>query len=86
MILPLDDQESAAFQLAKTLRQAGINVEIDFTDRKLAKKIKAADKKAMLGVIILGEQEVASGKYSLKNIKTNQSVELDIKALIKALE
>lgn len=85
-ILPLDNQEAAAFRLAKTLRQAGINVEVDFTDRKLAKKIKAADKKAMLGVIILGEQEVTSGRYSLKNIKTNQSVELELKDLIKALE
>lgn len=85
-ILPLDNQEAAAFRLAKTLRQAGINVEIDFTDRKLAKKIKAADKKSMLGVIILGEQEVTSGRYGLKNIKTNQSVELELKDLIKALE
>lgn len=85
-ILPLDNQEAAAFRLAKTLRQAGINVEVDFTDRKLAKKIKAADKKTMLGVIILGEQEVTSGRYSLKNIKTNQSVELELKDLIKALE
>lgn len=40
----------------------------------------------MLGVIILGEQEVTSGRYSLKNIKTNQSVELELKDLIKALE
>lgn len=86
VILPLDNQETEAFCLAKALRQAGINVEIDFTDRKLAKKIKSADKKAMLGVIILGEQEASSRRYNLKNIKTNQSIELDLKALIKALE
>lgn len=86
IILSLDHQEIAALDLAQKLRQAGINVETDFTDRKLAKKIKSADKKALSDIIIVGEREVFTGRYSLKNIKTNQNAELTIEDLIKTLK
>lgn len=85
-ILPLDGQEAEAFKLAEQLREAGVNVEIDFTDRKLAKKIKAADKKSMLGVIILGEKEANSSSYTLKNLQTESTTELSLENLIKNLK
>lgn len=86
LILPLDNQESAALTLAQQLRKAGINVEIDFTDRKLPKKIKSADKKAAQAVIVLGEKEASSGRYTLKNLGSDHDLELNLEELIAELK
>ncbi len=86
IILPLNSQELAAFELASSLRQAGINIEIDFSERKLDKKIKSADKKSMTNVIILGEKEVGEKLYTVKNLKTNQSQTLKLEDLVEYLQ
>lgn len=85
LVFPIDQQELATFELAQKLRQAGINIEIDFSDRKLTKKIKAADKKAAQAVIIIGEKEVASQRYTLKNLRDDSNLELSFEELVKTL-
>lgn len=71
-ILPLGDNYVEASKLAEQMRERGMTIEVDVTNRKLDKQIKAADKKGITFVIFVGDDEVASGIYKVKNIKTGE--------------
>lgn len=75
-----------ASQLARDLRDAGLNIELDITDRKLDKQIKTADKKHISYVIFVGEDEISKGEYVLKNLTTGAEIRVskdDIVAKLK---
>ena len=65
----------SAEQVATTLRNTGINTEIDYLYRKAEKTIKAAEKKLIPHVIFVGEDEMAARHFVVKNIVTGESSE-----------
>ena len=65
-----------ADELAQSLRENGINVAVDYTERKLASQIKTADKQGLAYIICVGEEEVETSKYKLKNLHTHEQVEV----------
>ncbi|WP_291118253.1 histidine--tRNA ligase [Flavobacterium sp. UBA6135] len=67
------------------LRQAGIKVELYPDASKLAKQFQHADKRGIPFAVLVGEQEIQSEKYSLKNLTTGEQQLLDFEALVKAL-
>jgi len=56
--------------LADGLRKAGVNVAVDFGERKLGDQIKAAAKHKIPYIIVVGEDELASDVYNVKNLET----------------
>jgi len=62
--------------LANELRANDVNVALDLTDKKVGDQIKIADKKKIPYVICVGEEEVASRKYKLKNLESGDEIEL----------
>lgn len=70
MLLPLDkDALEQANRFAEALRDEGKNVAIDYNiERKLDKRIKAAEKLGIKQVAFLGQNELSSGEVSLKDI------------------
>lgn len=64
--------EVKAMSIMNTLRQQGISAEKDYQDRKLKGQLKDADRKNALFTIIVGEEELASGEYKLKDMKTGE--------------
>ena len=66
----------AAQAFAGGLRQAGVNVAIDFGEKKLAEQIKAASKHHIPHLIVLGEDELASGRVKLRDLATGEEHEL----------
>lgn len=75
------DVVSGAMKLADNLRGLGVNVELDVAGRKLDKQIKTATKKGIEFVIFVGQDDLDSGVYSIKNINTGESWELELEAL-----
>lgn len=75
-IIPLGT-ESACLKLATTLRQNGLNVDIDMTGRRLKKSLDFANKQQIPYVIILGENELKSGEISVKDMKTGKEYKLE---------
>ena len=65
--------------LAISLREKGFEVMVDYSDRKLKKKIERAEKIAKF-VIIVGN-EIADGKVSIKEFITNKTITKDIKEI-----
>jgi histidyl-tRNA synthetase len=85
-IIPLgEEQKSVALTLATTLRSAGVRTEIAFGDRALKGAMKAADKSGSSYVVIIGEDEVASGVVELKRMSDGSLTSVKISELQKAL-
>lgn len=66
------DVAAAAQKPISRLRAAGINVAVDVSGRKLGDQLKTADKKGITFALIIGENELKSGTYSLKNLQSGK--------------
>lgn len=64
-----------AQQLAQRLRRRDLTVAVDLTGRKLADQIKAASKKKVPYLMVVGSDEVATGRYRLKDLATKKEME-----------
>ncbi|ADW70420.1 histidine--tRNA ligase [Granulicella tundricola] len=65
------EQNAAALALARELRRDGLRVEVGDGSFRLKKSFEAADKVAK-AVVILGEDEVASGNLKVKRFATGE--------------
>ncbi len=54
--------------LAGEMRRGGVNVAIDFGERKLGDQIKVAAKHKIPWLIVVGENELTSGEFKIKNL------------------
>ena len=70
LILPMTGDHAPAVELATALRAAGVKTQIYFEDKKFKQKMAYADKLGVPFVAILGEDEIAQGKTSLKDMTT----------------
>jgi histidyl-tRNA synthetase len=52
------------------MRKMGVNVAVDSTGRKLEKQIRTAVKKGIPYVVFIGEAELASERYKLRDLST----------------
>ena len=76
VILPISKNEyEASFELAERLREQGKTVDIDLSDRKLGDKFNRASKISDYAIAI-GNDEVLSGNYQAKNLKTGEQTPL----------
>lgn len=71
-IIPLST-EKEALKLATALRQAGKCVEVELSGKKLRKAMERANREQIPFVLVLGEQEVAEGRYMVKNMTTGET-------------
>ncbi|MEP6963569.1 MAG: histidine--tRNA ligase [Acidobacteriota bacterium] len=67
--------ELHAGQLAADLRAQGISVERS-TDKKLKRALEVANKNGARYALIVGDDEVSSGSYSLKDMASGEQVKL----------
>lgn len=86
IIIPIGEDMEGALTIATKLRNNGINTDIYIEDGKMKKKMKYADKLAIPYVIAIGEDEIKSGIYSLKNMITGEQVQGTIDELICKLK
>ncbi len=68
----IGDVLDAAQKPLSQLRQMGVNVATDYTNRKLDKQIKTAVKKDIRYALFIGEEELAGEQFVLKDLKTGQ--------------
>ena len=66
-----------AARLARELRAQGLSVEIDYDPMKIKKAMGIASKLQARFAIIIGEGELATGRYQLKDMTTGQQQEME---------
>lgn len=72
-------------ELLKSLREQGIKVSVDSTNRKIDKILKNIVKNNVKYALFVGEQELGSGLYNLKNLDTGEESQLRINEIIEKL-
>jgi len=77
-------QNPAALALAKELRRQGLSVEVGDGSFKIGKSFGIADKLAR-HIVLLGEDEVATGTATVKTFATGEQVKVDRDGLIRLL-
>ncbi|MGK2896529.1 MAG: histidine--tRNA ligase [Candidatus Saccharimonadales bacterium] len=72
--------------LARTLREEGVNAEVDITGRKLDKQLKTAVKKGVPYMIFVGETELKEGLYNFKDTITSDEEKLSVERIITKIK
>lgn len=80
------DVAAAAQKPISELRARGANLAVDLSGRKLGDQLKAASKKDIRHALIIGEDEIKTGTYKLKDLATGKEQLLDIPAIVKILK
>ena len=75
LVLPMGDI-APAIALAETLRSSGLRVQLYCEQKKFKQKMAYADKLKVPFAVLLGEDEIAEGKCSVKNMKTGKQLKL----------
>lgn len=60
--------------IVSELREVGLNVAIDATDRKIASKLNHAEKSGVKNVIFIGESELENRQLKIKNFITGEEI------------
>jgi len=73
-------------KLQNQLRSGGISAEIYSGDGNLKNQMKYADKLGSPAVIFYGENEIKSGKATLKNLKSSQETSIETESLVDEIK
>ena len=87
LVLPMTAEPGPAIALAETLRGTGLKVQLYGEQKKFKQKMAYANKLGVPFAVLLGEDEIAEGMCSVKNMTTGEQVKLapgDAAAYIKA--
>lgn len=82
--LAAQDARKVAFSLASELRRHGFCAEVGL-QRKLDKQFRYADKRGFPWVLIVGTDEMDSGHFKLRNMKTGEEFSLPLHELVSKI-
>jgi len=85
-MIVLGEAARGAQKLARELREEGVRVAVDITGRKLDKQIKAAVKMKIPYLLFVGDRELESEVYRLKDVKRETEQELSLERVVTTVE
>lgn len=85
LVIPMTSDLSYAIGTATAMRAAGVPAQIYFEQKKFKHKIGYADKLGIPFAAFIGEDEIAAGKVTLKNMTTGEQVTQPLDALIPVI-
>lgn len=81
-IAMMPDVKVEGYKLINSLRQQGISVETDYMGKSVKAQMKYANKIHAPYVVVLGADEIASGKVRIKNMEDGSETECAIEQII----
>ena len=85
LVISMVEDLSKAIEIANELRNANINTEIYFDNKKIKSKFKYADRLKIPYVIVRGEDEIKSGLLTIKDMNKGTQEQMPIEEIIKKL-
>jgi len=79
------EEEKYCLPMLAKLRAAGVNAEIFPEAAKMKKQMNYANKKGIAFVAMAGENEIADGLFTLKNMETGGQQQFDSRQLLETL-
>jgi len=75
-----------AVKLTARLRRAGLPVQLAFGNRSLKSQMKSADRRRARYAVIIGENELAQGAATLRNLATREQNNVPLDKIVSLLE
>ncbi len=85
-VVTFDETFNAGLELMSKLRQNGIKAESFYENKTFKSQMKEANRRQVKYVLIVGEDEVKSGNYTLKNMNSGEQISLDFNQVVKQLK
>jgi histidyl-tRNA synthetase len=85
-VVLVDEVFSAAQPSINRLRDADLNVSVDLSGKKIGDQLKAADKKGIDNVLIIGETELKSGSFNLKQLSSGNEIKASLDDIIARIK
>lgn len=82
----IDLDEKAGQEIAKELREMGLNVAVDFRDRKVSQQIKTAEKLGIQHVIFAGKKDLEEGTFPLKNLASGLEEKHSLQRIVSSVK
>jgi histidyl-tRNA synthetase len=82
----IGDVYAKSQSVLKAMRSDGARIAVDASDRKVEAKIKAAVKADIPFVIFIGEEELQSQRFKLKNLSSGQEHEHSLERIVSILD
>ena len=86
LVLPMAENIEKVIEIGSAIREAEIPTEIYLEDKKIKAKFKYADRLQIPYVAVIGDDEIASGKIALKDMRTGEQESLNIQEVIEKLK
>lgn len=86
LVIPMQEAMSKALEISTRTRMNGIPTEVYLNEGKMGKKFSYADKLGIPYVMVIGEDEIKTGQYKLKDMKTGGQETMDIDQIIGKLK
>lgn len=87
LVIPIGlEAAKESLQIARKLRELGLNVENDLMQRSLSKNMEYASKKGIPFVAIIGENELKAKELAVKNLATGKQEKIKFSELQKIRE
>jgi histidyl-tRNA synthetase len=85
-LVVLGDSLKGAMKLASDFREEGVNVELDITGRKLDKQLKTAVKKEIPFIVFVGDDELHTEIYPLKDTASSSEQKLSFERIVSSVK
>lgn len=86
LVVPMSEDISRALKTASKLRIEGINTEVYSEKAKIQKKLTYANKLGIPYVVLIGEDEIKSGKLTFKDMNSGEQCKLSEDEIIEKLK
>ena len=85
VVCPKKENFTLAFKTVMELRRAGAKVEYDYATKSMKSQMKQANKAQAKYTLIFGEDEVARGCVTVKNMATSEQQEIELSKVAEAV-
>ena len=85
-VILIGDVYERALKVIGELREMGVKVAVDLTGRKTDKQLKTALKKQIPYIMFIGEQELESEQFKLKNLSANSEDTHSIQRIVSIVK
>jgi histidyl-tRNA synthetase len=82
VLVLVGDVYDRAQKVLASFREEGLRLAVDSTSRKTDAKLRSAAKAKVPFVIFIGEDELATGRFKLKNMASGEENELGLERLV----
>ena len=80
-----DDAKAFGLKLLRELRQKGVKAEMDTLARNIKGQFKYADRLGAKYTVVIGDNELAEGAVSIKEMATSQQRQVKLDDLLEEL-